>query len=251
VTDSGGEQPHEHPNPEPANDVREINASESFWDLKASHWTTAVLTGGLLVVGVFQVCIYFRQATIMENQAAIAAAQTKIAIADERPWIRWKITSFDDFIETDKNVSFGFSFRLPNSGKSPASHVGHFEHLVLAGSQDYELKSECKMAQTNMNKMAPTIFPNEDANYDFRSSFGAETESLIVKDGPMAGMGFVVPEILGCIAYKTYLDETIRHSRLAIQIVKKGAGPIHAGPQVVKGDDIGEVPDPYGGNDAD
>jgi len=251
MADLGKVEPNDGRTDKPPKRYWEATRKERFVDLKFSHYVEIVLTIALVAIGYFQYRIYKRQTGIMQTQIDIAAAQNKISIADERPWIRWKITSFDDFVETDKTISFGLSFRLPNSGKSPASHVGHFEHLVLAGPQDYELKSECKMAETNMNRMAPTIFPNEDANYDFRSSFNVETESLIIKDGPMAGTGTVVPEILGCIAYKTYLDDAIRHSRLAIVIAKKGMGYIHVGPQTVKGDEIGEMPDPNGGNDAD
>jgi hypothetical protein len=52
-------------------------ATDRFYGLRLSDWFTIALTAALVAVGVLQLCIYFRQADIMDKQAHISATANK------------------------------------------------------------------------------------------------------------------------------------------------------------------------------
>ena len=61
-------QPSEQQSAKPPR--RRWEATESFFDLKLSHWVEIALTAALVGIGIGQLIIYSRQATIMATQRA-------------------------------------------------------------------------------------------------------------------------------------------------------------------------------------
>jgi hypothetical protein len=104
VTDTGGEIPNDHPPDEPADGGTQRPANEPFWDFKASHWTTAGLTLALVFVGLAQVCVYLRQAGIMDKQATISAEQSRITKIDERAFVFKRQIDAVPTLDKDGNV---------------------------------------------------------------------------------------------------------------------------------------------------
>jgi hypothetical protein len=84
VSVTGQEEPQAHCDTKPSNCQ---GRTERFWDFKASHWVTAFLTAALVWVGFQQVCIYRRQAKIMETQANISAQQEADGRVSQRPFV--------------------------------------------------------------------------------------------------------------------------------------------------------------------
>lgn len=66
---------------------------------------------------------------------------------------------------------------------------------------------------------------------------------------------YVVPEIYGCVAYKTAIDDIVHHSRFAFAIRKRDGDGVRLipsiGPQTIKAADIVMRYSPFGYNDAD
>jgi hypothetical protein len=74
---SSEEPPARHDNKLPS---RHWQASEPFFDFKASHWVEIFLTVALFFVGVAQLFVYKRQATIMETQNKISEASQRASV---------------------------------------------------------------------------------------------------------------------------------------------------------------------------
>ena len=104
-------------NPQPNGDQeakpprRRWNATEPFFDFRASHWVEVALTIALLCVGASQLYVYWRQAGIMKTQADIAARQNEITIATNRAIINFRPMADTQGVGTDD-----YSFRLGNDG---------------------------------------------------------------------------------------------------------------------------------------
>ena len=64
-----------------------------FFDLKLSHWVEIALTAALVGIGIGQLIIYSRQATIMATQANIADNQNKLTASIQRAFIT--VSSFE------------------------------------------------------------------------------------------------------------------------------------------------------------
>jgi hypothetical protein len=66
---------------------RHWEATESFSDLKFSHWVEILLTTVLVCVGIGQLYVYIRQASIMDEQTKITARQLDAAQAQSRAFV--------------------------------------------------------------------------------------------------------------------------------------------------------------------
>jgi hypothetical protein len=77
MSNIGDQPPTEHAKYKPPG--RHWEATEPFFDLKASHWVEIFLTLALLCVGGSQAYIYWHQSGIMQTQANIATEQNRIS----------------------------------------------------------------------------------------------------------------------------------------------------------------------------
>jgi hypothetical protein len=113
----GGEQPQSHKSDKPPRS--KWRASESFFDLKLSHWIAILLTAALVYVGTSQLLVYRRQAKIMGTQANIATDQLSEMRAEQRPWVYADITPGKQiFWNQSGGLTFSIRFTLHNTGQS-------------------------------------------------------------------------------------------------------------------------------------
>lgn len=83
------------------------------------HWLELILTTALVVLGGFQVLVYFRQVAIMDKQADIAANQFNAAIRLDRPYM-W-ISAIPAARSESDDVATGIAhYSMINYGKTPA-----------------------------------------------------------------------------------------------------------------------------------
>jgi hypothetical protein len=121
MTETGSED-NQQPPEEPKKCMPQPRALEPFWDFKASHWVTACLTAAIALVSLFQLYIYKRQATIMQQQTDISVAQFNLADAKERPWIDLQsIEPIGPLIFDGDGPHLTLSYKLKNTGGLPAS----------------------------------------------------------------------------------------------------------------------------------
>ena len=74
---SGTPEPEQRTTTKPPK--RYWQASEPFFDFRASHWVEIILTAAIVVVGLLQFGVYTRQAKIMKDQATLAGIQADIS----------------------------------------------------------------------------------------------------------------------------------------------------------------------------
>jgi hypothetical protein len=104
------------------------------------------------------------------------------------------------------------------------------------------VKEACHQAEEMMPHIGKTIFPGE----------GGTGGKFHLTDRLVDSGDFVKAEIIGCVVYKTYLDDPVfHHTRIAIRILRKNLSPISSAPQIVSAGDLMYIQDPKGGNDAD
>ena len=120
-------QPSEQQSAEPPR--RHCKATESFFDLKLSHWVEIGLTAALVGIGVGQLIIYSRQANIMATLANLADDQNKLTASIQRAFIT--VSSF----ETPVRFGSGFASdtkhwwfipNIKNSGNTPTKNMRYF-----------------------------------------------------------------------------------------------------------------------------
>jgi hypothetical protein len=87
------------------------------------HPIEIVLTCLLIAVGGAQVFIYFRQASIMEEQTIISARQLAMVEADQRPWLKVDVTIDSIIFLDNKDVVMDLNIKVKNVGKSPADDI--------------------------------------------------------------------------------------------------------------------------------
>jgi hypothetical protein len=120
MSDERNPQPNEHESKKPP--YRYWHATESFFDLKASHWVEILLTFALLCVGGTQASIYWRQTGVMQTQADIAAAQANVMKAEHRPWLSMDIHVKSITWKPD-GIYVARYYELENTGHSVATYV--------------------------------------------------------------------------------------------------------------------------------
>jgi hypothetical protein len=206
----------------------------------------------------------------MDKQTKISEAQNRIGVAQERPWVRQQIASVDDMVITEKSLQFGFTVQYINTGNSPAIHVGGAANVVpTIRPPDNATSLQCTFAEAAMgiSAAAPTIFPTKDndppASGHFTFNMAANSMDIdwnkIVPAGqpPTTDRRInIMPDIVGCIAYRAYIDDLIHHTRFAVSISKKAASDheliVQTGaPQTISGADIFLRYSVTGINDAD
>ena len=181
------------------------NPPKRNWEAKPKpHWVEVSTLIILVVVGVFQIGIYFKQASIMQTQADIMGVQTHISKIDKRPWIKSTV-SIDKplrFIEwgDQKSVAAPLHFELRNYGDSPAiniqigtgivPHPGNPRRSELTEPQE----KFCEMARTASAKNpigGIGLFPTDSSRIDT----GAGLTPAYTTNAP------VLFAVLGCITY--------------------------------------------------
>jgi hypothetical protein len=92
-----------------------------YWQASVSpHWIEVCLAIALIIVGGAQVTIYLRQASIMETQVSIAAAQNTLTIENSRAFIVLKDISYVHGEPSAEADGRDFILILKNVGKHVA-----------------------------------------------------------------------------------------------------------------------------------
>jgi transposase-like protein len=218
-------------------------------------WAIAILTAVTIGVGWSQYRIFDRQLTVMRGQLDAMEA-------DQRPWLRPKIIEMEPLAITEKNISFGVTFEFINSGKSPATQIGHSADLHRAGKSLYSAYADlCMAAEMSGNDtIAPTIFPNENGNRRFTDLWSkpnvADFNTRFSGPYNPNPIFYVTPTVIGCIAYRATPESKFHHTRFAHAFDKKGADEtaiirILPGTQTINGADLRYSYSSFGRNDAD
>jgi hypothetical protein len=210
----GGEQPQNHKSDKPPRS--KWRASESFFDLKLSHWIAILLTAALVYVGTSQLLVYRRQAKIMGTQANIATDQLSEMRAEQRPWVYADITPGEQiFWDQSGGLTFSVRFTWHNTGHLPASYVWPDMEGFLSGEEGKvgsqlfrpRQKKVCerKLEQpTAADQLGTTVFPGQTV--DARVSFGISKAKIdAVRNLAIKTAGtdefFMAPWGIGCIRY--------------------------------------------------
>jgi hypothetical protein len=172
--------------------------TERFWDFKASHSSTAILTCGILIVS-------FGQYTVYRRQAAIMATQTHISNIQGRPWIKVVPTiagplRFSDWNHS-KSIDVPVHFGLNNYGPSPAvavrirarlvRHPGNPKRSELSGPQE-ETCNEIRRADPEANGTVD-IVPSQPAEESIEQELGLG--GIYKTDEP------ILFAVVGCAVY--------------------------------------------------
>jgi hypothetical protein len=192
------------PNPEGGEQGK---SPKGNWEAKPKsnpHWVEVATLVILAVVGFFQICIYFKQASIMQTQANIMGTQTHILKIDKRPWIKTTVTIRKPLLFTDwsnqKGISASLEFELKNYGEAPATnvrvgaeiavHPGNPKRSELSAPQE----KTCAAARTEAAKNPIggfAIFPNDPAS----AEQGSGLSGIYLTDEP------ILFAVVGCIVY--------------------------------------------------
>jgi hypothetical protein len=209
---------------------RRWSASEPFVDLKLSPLVEIFLTIALIIVAVFQVRIYMRQAKIMrtqsiimdstlkqttiatsasKDQATAAQTQAQVAIDEERrshrPWVDFvgkpDVTRPLTFDEGSIHVQIGASAR--NVGNSPALGTSLLVNLMIKPLPDVEMiRKEMRCDSTAATQLGiiggAVIFPGDNGELrKVRDVIGYSDLQSYPGEKPS-----YVPWVIICIGYQ-------------------------------------------------
>jgi hypothetical protein len=212
--------------------------------IDATGWFT-----GVLCIFTFALAwIAFLQYGTLEKTDSTLKSQLLAMENDQRPWLRPKISKLYPLILDGKTVNFGFEYTIVNSGKTPAIYAeSQFDFEPGFGKAEQQ-DALCRHADIWLNiTKSPltkrTIFPNEDGNVHI--SFYSNNEMTYDYGSDRMPFLFIpdrdfVMQIFGCIAYRSTLNDTIRHTRVAWMIWKTRDGNTidWKFPKTIQGDDI-------------
>ncbi len=202
MSDEGGQQPQNHKAAKPPRN--KWRASESFFDLKLSHWIEILLTAALVYVGTSQLLVYRRQAKIMGTQAIISKGQLDEMQLEQRPWVHNKempvITKF--LYLPNGNIHVEMRIDMENVGRTPAQNASG-RIIIKTGTfavGDNLRKEICTLAEwrdiyVTGGMRGITIFPNDKAPDGLFSDINKD-DITVEKVGDSFD-----PYIVGCIAY--------------------------------------------------
>jgi len=178
------------------------------------HWVEIVLAIALIMVGAAQVCIYLRQAGIMQTQANIAADSIKQNAVVNRAFVNFD--SFD-FVSVDTGPSgpgkvVGIWFNAINNGNVSTKN---FKALVSCISVPAVKAEPFELFKWNESDAIPdSLGPKQ------KSSIGSRECQLISHDmirNIQSGKSFMY--LLGEVQYRDRIDpEPLHKTRISQQL---------------------------------
>jgi hypothetical protein len=185
------------------------------------HWIEIAIAVALITVGAAQVCIYLRQAGIMDEQARISARQLDAMENDQRPWIKptFQLLGFRFTDTGDAEITYASNFK--NVGKTPAQNIKSRIAAAVVTEQTAiksvaEEEEQCKLAaRDSTNETLPGIFlfPGEEAP-ELIGGRGAGrayvSASQFAKGWPQPN--HLIFKLVGCFDY-TFSKESGRHGQ--------------------------------------
>jgi hypothetical protein len=201
-------------------------ATESFIDLKFSHYVQIVLTVALLGVAATQAWVYFKQAKIMRGQLNQMQA-------DQRPWIPDQVTITDALRFYDhRKPHIGLTFALENIGHSPAFQVG-VSAMLWRFTSDAPLRQAAhhfselmRTAHHGPNVIGYTIFPNQTKKFEIITSVFVNHEEDKIWESTRDPVNIFV---IGCIFY-TFSQGAMPHiTPFVYRILPSGSFDIRPG----------------------
>jgi hypothetical protein len=99
---------------------------KSDWEAKPKpHWVEVSTLIILAIIGFFQICIYFKQASIMQTQADIARSQLEITKRQVAPRM-----VMDNLEDADQNLTkWSFTPQWVNKGEFDAQNFRNWENI--------------------------------------------------------------------------------------------------------------------------
>ena len=163
---------------------------------------TAVAT---LMMAVATVAIYraaLLQYRTFEGQRHLMQGQLDEMEAEQRPWVRPRLTGLGDITITDKKFDFSIKLQWVNTGRSPAFAVKGYPWLRKGYRSLFEEHNNlCRTWETMptaADKNPQVIFPNEANEPAFQGvSYGLQDDVANLQvDAASASESFLAPEIL-------------------------------------------------------
>jgi hypothetical protein len=251
--------------------TRNWDGMHSLCDFKLSNMIEIFLTTVLVCVGVAQVIVYIRMASIMSAQTEISQRQIKLMEADQRPWISLDMQPEGPLTrDSDGGWNFIVRYTITNVGKSPAFRVNLLATMIPMGdlqpnppppngfafdlptkAVDAEVETTCGFfdgetsfipnSRPTMAGVREIIFPNVPQNRRWRP------HSKPV--GPGFIPGFI---IMGCATYK-FAGDHIPHRTVRIfDLERRAYGQmIDVRTETTTTNDLALIPYPENGSRAD
>ncbi|QBR71584.1 hypothetical protein CU048_10170 [Beijerinckiaceae bacterium] len=236
-------------------------ATESFYDLKLSHWVEMALTIALLFVGIAQFTVYKRQASIMDEQTKISARQLTMVEAEQRPWISLDMQPEGPLTRDSNGWNFIVKYTINNVGKSPAFNVNFlatmipigdpqptppepwgFSHAMPTKAVETAVETTCRdFEQGRVVGLGEIMFPSVPQNRRWKPHSNPI--------GPGFIPGFV---IIACATYK-FVGDPITHRTVRIfDLERRAYGQmIDLGAETTATDDLSFFPHTENGSRAD
>jgi hypothetical protein len=146
------------------------------WQAKVRpHWIDIVLAAALVVVGVGQVCLYVRQAGIMNTQAQISERQLAEMQLEGRAWVSVE-PAIGNVVWDKDGVTINLKFTIKNTGNVPAMHVEMRDNVVpsIAPESPFSVLKRMTNAERQVpkgNSAGVPLFPKDTLQLVGRVNF--------------------------------------------------------------------------------
>lgn len=134
--------------------------------------------------------------------------------AEQRPWIQFDVSEKSGLAWAGTEISGVITFRLINSGHSPALNVRAFSNTLLVWDDDRARKVQDGLCDAfhggSEQGYGVTIFPNNSPYPQFVTIDMLQPEIDQFKASPPA---FARPIVVGCVTYFYSADHSIHDTR--------------------------------------
>jgi hypothetical protein len=179
------------------------------------HWIEVALTFFLATVGIGQICVYLRQASIMDAQTGISERQLKIQSAEQRPWLSIEGATLNDSYERLNGITTTGVLAVKNFGHSLAINVLP-RTAVVPVSFSSRKTEEDKVCETYdfLNEGGTTIFDKQDLPIRFQMS-EVDLQKFIETN---KGATSIWMTLLVCVQYRSLFDKDQHHAGYAYDL---------------------------------
>jgi hypothetical protein len=193
---------------------------DPFWDLKASHWATVLLTCALVGVGIAQYRVYSRQAEIMNGQQEVMQNQLKEAQLEQRAWVSIASPSIRGMSSDSNGIRIELAFALKNSGRNPA--VNSFVSVEASADRRPDKVWQSAVCGKTVDDFGFGVFPGDQLETEISTYIGEVAN--VVRRFP-SGVELISPFVVACVVYKDAVTQKWHHTPYAFKLQMKAAKP--------------------------
>ena len=138
---------------------------------------------------------------------------------DQRPWVSLDGLAVRELEVGPSGLAWSLTFRVKNSGSTPALHVAVEQEAMIPGGVWYPAEITARACSGAEQKMAAlVVFPKDDVPLGIGngriSNEQIEAHNKIYKTQPTG----LAPLIVICVAYRSPLDEAFHHTLYLAQM---------------------------------